>query len=393
MAGGRRFMWTSEAQNKLSSRRRRMRWVFRMSLIAAVGFLCSSVVPNARSPLFASPASGLYEVREIKPHIFVWLPEDIVDLEGDPDFARTGTAAFVVTTEGVVVVDTTNSPFHARELLYEIRQRTDEPVRYVIDTDSEGDYTLGNEVFSDLEATILGSAGTQAEIGRYRQELQKRLSADWRLQARMRGIHPTPPTQTVGTEMTLRPGGEDLKLSSFADGLAGQPPTADTVAYLPAAKVVFTGGLFENAYYPRLSWKERGRDIRRWIEALKQLETWDVDLYVPGHGPPASKREVAEFRQFLEWLASEVEARVRQGKSLVETRLELQPALEGRHWHARELMAEAVDDAYRQISTARSSGEATRRPSQGTVPGSGPASSPPSDPAPDRSPDRSPDRR
>jgi len=315
-------------------------------------------------------------VREIKPHVFVWLPEDIVDLEGDPDFARTGTAGFVVTTEGVVVVDTTNSPFHARELLYEIRRRTDQPVRYVIDTDSEGDYTLGNEVFSDLEATILGSAGTQAEIGRYRQELQKRLSADPRLQARMRGIHPTPPTQSVANEMTLRPGGEDIKLSSFPDGLAGQPPTADTVAYLPAAKVAFTGGLFENAYYPRLAWKERGRDIRRWIEALKQLETWDVDLYVPGHGPPASKREVVEFRQFLEWLASEVEARVRQGKSLVETRLELQPALESRHWHARELTAEAVDDAYRQISAARPSGEATQRPSKGSGSSSSPASQP-----------------
>ena len=366
-------MWTFEEGKKSKgtvNQWRRLRCVLLIALSVALWLVSCSVWPISYSPLLASPASGLYEVLEIKPHVFVWLPEDIVDLEGDPDFARTGTAGFVVTTEGVVVVDTTNSPFHARELLYEIRRRTDQPVRYVIDTDSEGDYTLGNEVFSDLEATILGSLGTQAEIHRYQQELVRRLAGDWRLQTRMRGIHPTPPTQTFETAMTLRPGGEDVKLSSFPDGLAGQPPTADTVAYLPAAKVAFTGGLFQNTYYPRLAWKERGRDIHRWIEALKQLETWDVDFYVPGHGPPASKREVVEFRQFLEWLASEVEARVRQGKSLDETRLELQPALEGRHWHARELMAEAVDDAYRQISATH------------PAPGAPPRSAPPSGPKP-----------
>ncbi|HLW80231.1 MAG TPA: MBL fold metallo-hydrolase, partial [Terriglobia bacterium] len=210
------------------------------------------------SPRVVSAASGLYEVHEIKPHVFVWQPEDIVDLEGDPEFARTGTAGFVLTAEGVVVIDTTNSPFHARELLYEIRQRTEEPVRYVIDTDSEGEYTLGNEVFSDLQAAILGSPGTQAEIRRYQKNLVRRLEGDWRLQTRMRGMHPTPPNQTADAGATLRLGGIEIRLTNFPTGLAGEPLTADTVAYLPAAKVAFAGGLIENGYYPRLAWRERG---------------------------------------------------------------------------------------------------------------------------------------
>lgn len=360
-------MWTFENPRREAGRARHH--ALRTALVAALALLFCLAIPK---PPAASAASGLYEVKEIKPHVFAWLPEDIVDLEGDPDFARAGTAGFVVTSEGVVVIDTTNSPFHARELLYEIRQRTDQPVRDVIDTDSEGDYALGNEVFSDLEATILGSAGTQAEILSYRKELAQRLTKDWRLQTRMRGIHPTPPGQSVGDEMTLRPGGEEIRLFSFPDGLAGQPPTADIVAYIPAAKVAFTGGLFVSSYYPRLAWRERARDLQRWIDALKQIETWDVDLYVPGHGEPASKQDVAGFRQFLEWLSSQVEARVKQGKSLAETRLELEPAIEERRWHARELVPELVGEAYRQIAAARPAADAPAR----TSPSSGSGSSP-----------------
>ena len=79
-------------------------------------------------PLCGFPASLLlYRVQEVKPKIFVWIPDDVIDQECDPLFARAATSGFIVTSEGVVVVDTSNSPMHARDLLYEIRQRTDLP--------------------------------------------------------------------------------------------------------------------------------------------------------------------------------------------------------------------------------------------------------------------------
>ena len=96
------------------------------------------------------PAAGwLYKVQEVKPNVFVWVADDVLDLDGDPQFDRAGTAGFIVTPEGVIVVNTTNSPFHGRELLYEIRHHSELPVRYVIDTNSSGEQILGNEVFTD----------------------------------------------------------------------------------------------------------------------------------------------------------------------------------------------------------------------------------------------------
>jgi glyoxylase-like metal-dependent hydrolase (beta-lactamase superfamily II) len=294
----------------------------------------------AAFPLFA--ARGLYEVRELKPNLFVWIPEDVLDPEGDPLFNRAGNAGFIVTTEGVAVVNTTNTPFHARELLYEIRRRTDLPVRYVINTDSQGDHVLGNEVFVDQQATIVSTAAAQAEMQQYQQELARRLDEDenWRLQARMRGIHPTPASQTFEQEMSIRLGGQEIKLVS----LSGGHSAGDAVVYLPGAKVLFLGHLFENGYFPRLA----ASDVRRWIEILRQVESWDAETYVPGRGAPGDKKQLAEFRQFLEWLVTEVQTRLQQGKSLDDVRHELNP-LENYHWGARDLAPRAVEAVYRQL--------------------------------------------
>jgi cyclase len=292
------------------------------------------------------PARGLYEVREVKPNIFVWIAEDVLDPEGDPQFTRAGNASFIVTTEGVVVVNTTNTPFHARELLYEIRRRTDLPVRYVINTDSQGDNMLGNEVFVDQQASITSTAAAQAEMRQYRQELTQRLREDenWRLQGRMRGIHPTVPAQTFDQEMSLRLGGKEIKLRN----LSGGHSAGDAVVYLPGAKVLFLGHLYENGYFPRLATS----DVRRWIEILRQVESWDAEMYIPAHGPPGDKQQLAEFRQFLEWLVTEVQARLQQGKSLNEVRRELN-LLESYHWSARDLAPRAVEAVYRQLEGAK----------------------------------------
>ena len=287
---------------------------------------------------------GLYQVRELKPNVFAWIPEDVLDQDGDPLFSRAATAGFIITPEGVIVVDSTNSPFHAREVLYEIRRRTDAPVKYVVDTSAAGDHILGNEVFTDQRATIVSTPLAQAEMRRYRQRLDDRMDREgeeaWRLQTRMRGFHITPSTQTFDGEMTLHLNSEQVKvISLFRDGQL----SADAVAYVPSAKVLFLGELFENGYFPRID----SRNIHRWIEGLRQMESWDVDTYVPAHGEPGGKKELADFRGFLEWLAGEVDAKVKEGKPLAEVKKEVVP-LQTFHWHAPELAEEDVEAVYKR---------------------------------------------
>ena len=293
----------------------------------------------------------LYNVREVKPNVFAWVSDDVLDLDGDPQFDRAGTAGFVVTNEGVVVIDTTNTPFHGRELLYEIRHRSELPVRYVIDTNSNGEQILGNEVFTELQATVICSARTQEGIRQYRQSLIRRLDDDdGKLRTRLRGFHIPVPGQTFTNEMTLRLGGQEIKLVTLLKNGASD----DSAVYLPAARVLFLGELFQNSYFPRIE----SRNLRDWIGALRQVETWNVDVYVPGHGEPGGKKELAEFRRFLEWLEKEVETRSKEGKSLSEVKREVDSLVENNRWHAPELIPEEVEAVYKQIGQTPPKGAA-----------------------------------
>jgi cyclase len=300
------------------------------ALVAAIGLGLSATLAVA--------AGWRYQISELKPGVFAWLPEDIVESEGDPQYERAGNAGFVITREGVLVVNATNSPFHAREVLYEIRQRTEAPVRYLIDTGSAGDEMLGNQVFADLQASILSTPAIQAEIRDRGQAFLQQQTRNQEFQRRLRGIHITPPNQTFDSTTELTLGGQTIQVIAFA-GL-------DAVAvYVPAAKVVFLGDLFQNRYFPRLE----SRDVQRWIGALRQAETLKAEIYVPGHGDPGGKREVEQFRSFLDWLRHEIEVRQGEGKSLQQTKAELLP-FKNYSWHARELQESLVEDLYQQLA-------------------------------------------
>ncbi len=156
--------------------------------------------------------------------------------------------------------------------------------------------------------------------------------------------------------MTLRLGGQEIKvLILLKDG-----STDDSAVYLPAAKVLFLGELFQNSYFPRIE----SRNLRDWIAALKQVEAWDVDVYVPGHGEPGGKKELAEFRQFLEWLEKEVETRSKEGKSLSEVKREVDSLVENYKWHAPELIPEEVEAVYKQLGKTPPKGAALQPSAQ-----------------------------
>ena len=321
-------------------------WTFkdnRRLTILALGFLLTAfgLAPSTHA---LSAILGLYNVQEIKPKVFAWIPDDVIDQECDPNFTRAATAGFIVTEQGVVVVDTANSPMHARDLLYEIRRRTDLPIRYVINTSSAADHMLGNEVFIDEQATLISTRAAQAEMLQYRDELlgRQRGEQGWRLQARMRGFHVTPSTQTFDESMTLKMGGQEIRISSL---LRSETSPEDAVVYLPSAKTLFLGELFDNKYFPRIG----SRNVHRWIEVLRQVEGWDADTYVPGHGAPGSKKDLVDFRKFLEWLVAQVESRLKQGQTpeAVQKALWLPKTY---NWHAPDLASDTVADVCKQLA-------------------------------------------
>ncbi|MGH9377080.1 MAG: MBL fold metallo-hydrolase [Terriglobia bacterium] len=293
-----------------------------------------------------SAVQGDYKVEQIAPHTFVWVPDDIMDQNGDPEFSRAVNAGFVITGQGVVVIDTANNPFHAREILYEIRQRTDLPVRLVINLGGQPDQMLGNEVFAEQHAMIVSTSAAEAQMRAYQASLARRMSFDAELRAHMRGIHLTLPTQTFQGETTFHLASQEIRVVSVDCGLPGHSG-GDAVAYLPQAKTLFLGDLYVNGYVPQVG----PRDITRWIGALGQLEKWNADVFVPGRGEPGPRKSVANFQGFLEWLKAGIQTGIRQGESLPQVERSLLSS-SAFNLRALDLAPHAIRQVYDQLKNA-----------------------------------------
>ena len=203
-------------------------------------------------------------------------------------------AGFVVTDDGVVVVDALGSPELARQLLAEIKRITSQPVRYVIATHYHADHIYGLQSFAEAGAKILahGSAReylnsdtAQKRLEASRIELAPWINAQTRLVPADRWLE--------GRETLLRVGSFDFLIGHV--GPAHTPE--DVVVYVRQIGVLFAGDLFFQGRIPFVG----QADSRLWIQSLNRLMDYQPKIVVPGHGP-ASTDPMADMKLTRDYL-------------------------------------------------------------------------------------------
>lgn len=205
-------------------------------------------------------------------------------------------AAFVLTPEGVLVVDALGSPALARELLAQIRALTAAPVRYVVVTHYHADHVYGLQVFKDAGATIvahregrqyLNSQAAALRLEFSREELAPAVDGDTRLVAADRWVDSPTMLTLGGVDFLLQPAGP-----------AHTPE--DLVVWVPRHGLLVAGDLVFRGRIPFVGQADSGR----WIAALEQLLGFGARVIVPGHGPvSASARADLELtRDYLLYL-------------------------------------------------------------------------------------------
>jgi len=72
-----------------------------------------------------------------------------------------GNAGFIVTSEGVVVIDTLGTPMLGSRVIATIRSLTDKPIRYLIVTHNHPDHSYGAAAFAGIDGvTVIAHKGT-----------------------------------------------------------------------------------------------------------------------------------------------------------------------------------------------------------------------------------------
>lgn len=221
-------------------------------------------------------------------------------------------AVFLVTEEGVLLIDTRTHPRDGRDLLERIRKITDKPVKWVIDSHFHGDHHMGGSVFKALGATFVAHKETARLMQQtYRKEMARRIAGFKR-----RGYDPDEvklvvPDVTFDSEMTIRIGGREVRLFYLGPG----QQAGDTFVLFPHANLLFTPGAFARHSMPNMAFTP---SVETWIKLLDQVAAMDVAQILPAHGDVATRADVKELAAMLADEYATVKDAVNRGVSLEE---------------------------------------------------------------------------
>jgi len=220
-----------------------------------------------------------------------------------------GNVTVQVGSEGVLIVDTQFAPM-APKILAAIRQISDKPIRYIINTHVHVDHVGGNEA--------LAKAGPDVKIIAH-ENLLKVMSAPPTGQKGDRAMgRGNWPTETYTDRKMLHFNGEDIELIH-------QPrahSTGDTIVFFHGSNVVSCGDIYASSRYP--SYDPEGT-IAGMIAGLNLIidmitppdkEGKGGTALIPGHGRVTRQPELVAYRDMSVTIRDRIQAMVNKGMTL-----------------------------------------------------------------------------
>jgi len=232
-------------------------------------------------------------------------------------------SGFVITTDGIVMIDAPQVPGNALKWLDIIRERG--KLIYLINTEFHADHTMGDYFFP---ATIISHEETRKAIP------DALLSPDY-VREIVRDRYPDNvhlvenyeirlPSLTFSERLILNFGGHTFEMIHLPGHTLGQ-----ICVRVPEEGVVFTGDNFSNGFQPALSYCYPFD----WLRSLDKLLNYDCEFFVPGHGEIGVRKDVIRFRDFLAYCIETVSHAVVTGMTRDEiiNTIEFEELLPPRH--------------------------------------------------------------
>jgi len=210
-------------------------------------------------------------------------------------------AGFVVTKEGVVVIDSLGTPSLAEAMLKRIRRITKAPIKYVIVSHYHADHYYGLQVFKDAGAEIWAHEGARgviaSEAAKLRFEQRKEVLAPWVSDPLQRFYEPD---RWLAGDVDFKLGGVRFQIRHV--GPAHSPE--DLALFVKDDGVLYAGDLVFKGRVPFVG----DADSRAWLAALDRLIAFKPKALVPGHGAASDTpmRDLALTRDYLDYVRAEM---------------------------------------------------------------------------------------
>ena len=216
--------------------------------------------------------------------------------------------SFIITKEGVVVVNAGDNYLLAQSLHDEIRKHTDQPVKYVVLENGQGHAMLGSNYWKEQGAKIVAHRDT----AKYIEQVGYDALAGMRARARDKAYRTefAMPDIVYDDKLDLSMGGTKIEVLH----LGKAHHHGDTMVWLPEKKLVIAG---DTAFHIRMLPIFEDTDTASWIAVWDKFEALGATTVIPGHGGPTDMATVRRWtRDYLVDLRTKVKAVIDAGGSL-----------------------------------------------------------------------------
>jgi cyclase len=261
-------------------------------------------------------AEGLYDLGQ---GLYAWLVPN-----GSWGESNSG---LIVGRGEALLVDTQWDVAHTRQMLAAVeRTLAGLPIRYVVNTHSDGDHCWGNDLLPGAEIVASEAAGEEMKalrpaslrlLGALSRALCHipilgtdrvgRWVRGWLSPYDFRGVRRRLPSRRFGGSETLEVGGRTVELIEVGPAHT----EGDAMVYVPDAKVLYAGDVVFLGSTP-VTWAGSIADC---LKVLDRILAMDVEVVVPGHGPLTDKSGVRQARVYWEFVQAETSRRREAGVS------------------------------------------------------------------------------
>jgi glyoxylase-like metal-dependent hydrolase (beta-lactamase superfamily II) len=214
-----------------------------------------------------------------------------------------GTIAFLLSKKGIAVVDS-QFPDQSKHLIDELKKRSEQPFKLLINTHHHGDHSSGNISFKGIVEHVLAHENSKKN---QENSAKQNKSEDKQLY----------PDQTYTDTWCQKVGKEKICLNYYGAGHTN----GDSFVHFQHANIVHCGDLVFNRRHPYVD-RTAGANMKSWMEVLdKALNKYDKDtIYVFGHAATGYKvtgtaDELNKFRDYIGNVLKFVEGEIKAGKT------------------------------------------------------------------------------
>ena len=243
-----------------------------------------------------------------------------------PIIGAGGNIGVRVTSEGVIIIDDKYEPDYAF-ITAAIKEFTDAPVKYVINTHHHGDHTGGNVQFGKI-SEIISHRNARDNM--------------------VRGNLPGLPRVVFTDQTAVYLGGAEVQALHLGRGHTN----GDIVIYFPDLRTIHTGDLI-NATTPFNVDYANGGSALEWTKTFDNIAKLNFDTVIPGHGPIMTRADFENYRTRVSTLLQRMTELVRQGTKKEEFRSKIKMDDLGWNIETATNFTSRLDRIYDEIAGGR----------------------------------------